>query len=151
MALSDIRTSAGSKFYVTASAPATYDTVGFTALTFTEVSYISNLGEFGGVNNLVTFNPLATRTTVKRKGARNEGSIPLEMARVPADAGQALLVAAANSDLSYSYKLETQDGTLFYFSAQCMSYTNNVGGVDDIFMSTATLEIDNTIIEVAAP
>lgn len=151
MALSDIRTSAGSKFYVTAASPATYDAAGFAALTFTEVQYVSNMGEFGGVNNLVTFNPLATRITVKRKGARSEGSIPLEMARVPTDPGQALLVAASNSDLSYSYKVEVQDGTIFYFSAQCMSYTNNVGGVDDIFMATATLEIDNTIIEVAAP
>jgi len=148
MALSDIRTSAGSKFYVTASAPATYDAAGFGALTFTEVAYISSLGEFGGVANLVTFNPLATRVVVKRKGSIDNGSISLEMARVPSDAGQSLLVAASNSDLSYSYKLETQDGTFFYFSAQCMSYTNNVGSVEDILMSTATLEVDNTIIEV---
>lgn len=147
----DIRSSAGSKFYASASAPATYTEAGFSALVFTEVQYISSLGEFGGVSNLVTFNPLGSRITVKKKGSVNNGSIAAEMARVPSDPGQALLVAAANSDSSYSYKVEVQDGTIFFFSAQCMSYTNNVGGVDDIFMSTATLEIDAKIIEVAAP
>lgn len=146
--IADIRTSAGSKFYVTATPPVTYDSAGFSALTFTEVLYISNLGEFGAVSNLVTFNSLGNRTVIKRKGSKDNGSIPVEMARVPGDAGQTLLVAAAASDLSYSYKLETQDGTLFYFSSQCMSYTTNVGGVDDILMATATLEIDNEIIEV---
>ena len=149
MPLADIRTSAGTTLKVSATAPATYNAAGFGALTFTEVSYVSDLGEFGGEDNLVTFNPLSTRTTVKRKGSRNAGSISAEMARAKGDAGQNLIQAAAGSDLSYSFLVTIQDGTKFYFSAQTMSFVTSVGSVDDITMVSAQLELDNEVIVVA--
>ena len=64
---------------------------------------------------------------------------------------QAILVAAVNSDSSYSIKVTLQDGTKFYFSAQISSYTTNVGNVDQITSATVNFEIDNNIIEVAVP
>ena len=72
----------------------------------------------------------------------------LQMARVPADAGQAVLVTALNSDASYAFKVVLQDGTIFYFTAQIMSYTTNVGSVDQITAATVNVEIDNDIIEI---
>jgi hypothetical protein len=145
-----INTSAGSKLFVTASAPATYTQAGFTALTFTEVGELTNLGEFGREYALVTHNPVGDRRTIKRKGSFNEGSISLEMALDNDDAGQVLLKAAADSDLSYSFKLQTQNGDIYYFSAQTMSFRVSVGTVDQITSATAMLEIDGDIIEVPA-
>lgn len=145
-----INTSAGSKLFVTASAPATYTQAGFSALTFTEVGELTNLGEFGREYALVTHNPVGDRRTIKRKGSFNEGSISLEMALDNDDAGQVLLKAAADSDMSYSFKLQTQNGDIYYFSAQTMSFRVSVGTVDQITSATAMLEIDGDIIEVPA-
>jgi len=151
MAASLAFTSAGTTLHISAAAPATYTEAGFAALTFTEIGEISDLGEFGRQYNLVTFNALGNRRTVKRKGSYNDGTIAAQMARVPADAGQTILTAAVNSDASYSLKITLQDGTIFYTTAQIMSYTTNVGNVDQITAATVNLEIDNDIIEVAAP
>ena len=144
-------TSAGTKLFISASAPATYNKPGFEALTFTEIGEVSEMGEFGRQYNLVTFNTLGDRRTVKRKGSYNDGTIACQMARVPDDAGQTILTTAVNSDNSYSIKIKLQDGTVFYTSAQVMSYTTNIGNVDQITSATVNLEIDNDILEVAAP
>lgn len=144
-------TSAGTKLHISASAPATYNSTGFAALTWTEIGEVSEMGEFGRQYNLVTFNTLGDRRTVKRKGSYNDGTIACQMARVPDDAGQTILVTAVNSDTSYSIKITLQDGTVFYTTAQVMSYTTNIGNVDQITSATVNLEIDNDIIEVPAP
>ena len=143
-------TSAGTKLHISASAPATYNSTGFAALTWTEIGEISEMGEFGRQYNLVTFNTLGDRRTVKRKGSYNDGTIACQMARVPDDAGQTILVTAVNSDASYSIKVTLQDGTVFYTTAQIMSYTTNIGNVDQITSATVNLEIDNDILEVPA-
>lgn len=150
MAVQNVRTSAGSKLLICAALPATYDAAGFQALTFKEVAEITDLAEFGREYNQATHSPLATRRIVKRKGSFNDGSITLPMARDATDEGQALLKAASQSDDSYSYCIQLQGGSRHYFTAQCMSFKLNVGGVDSITAHTAQLEIDNDIIEVPA-
>lgn len=142
-------TSAGTTLSISTALPATYDKAGFAALTFTEIGEVSDLGEFGRSYNLVTFNSLSNRRTVKRKGSYNDGTINAQMARVPSDAGQAILTAGVNSDNSYSIKVVLQDGTVFYTTAQIMSYTTNVGNSEQITAASVGLEIDNDIIEIA--
>ena len=144
-------TSTGSKLSISTDTPATYDVPGYAILTFTEIGEISDLGEFGRQYNLVTYNVLSQRRTIKRKGSYNDGTISAQMARVPSDAGQAILVTAVNSDDSHSLKVVLQDGTVFYTTAQIMSYTTSIGNVDQITGATVNMEIDNDIIEVAAP
>lgn len=150
MATSNAFTSAGTDISICANAPATYDAIGFAALTWTSIGEVTELGEFGRVYNIVKLNLLKDRRTVKRKGSYDDGTVAAQMARVPDDAGQAILAAAVNSDSSYSIKVTLQDGTKFYFSAQISSYTTNVGNVDQITSATVNFEIDNNIIEVAS-
>lgn len=149
MSVENVRTSAGSLLLVSPSRPLTYDAAGFQAMPWTEVSEITDLGEFGREYSQATHQPLATRRTVKRKGSFNDGSITLPMARDAKDAGQMVMTAAAGSDESYSYCIQLQDGARFYFTAQCMSFKTNVGSVDSITGKSAQLEIDNDIIETA--
>ena len=151
MATSGAFTSAGTDISISSALPATYDATAFGALTWVSIGEVTELGEFGRVYNIVKLNLLKDRRTVKRKGSYDDGTIAAQMARVPDDAGQTILVAAVNSDNSYSVKVTLQDGTKFYFSAQISSYTTNVGNVDQITAATVNFEIDNDIIEVAAP
>jgi len=144
-------TSAGTKISVTATAPGTYDdnsTDGLPTLSYTEIGEVSDLGEFGREYNEVTFNPLGDRRTVKRKGSYNDGSVSMTVARVPGEAGQTILTSALDDDESYYFDVELQDGTHLYFAAQVMSYTTNVGSVDQITTASVTLGITNDIIEV---
>ena len=99
-------TSAGTKLFISSAAPATYNSTGFAALVWTEIGEVSEMGEFGRQYNLVTFNTLGDRRTVKRKGSYNDGTIACQMARVPDDAGQTILTPAVNTAPRYSLKLK---------------------------------------------
>ena len=140
-------TSAGSKLWI-GLPPATVNLAGLQAVSYTEVGEVVDIGEFGRTYNLVTHNPLGNRITVKRKGSINNGTLAVQMAYAPADPGQTLLAAAVDSDSSYSYKVELQDGTEFLFTAQAMGYPIQVGGVDSITASTCNVEIDSPIWRV---
>lgn len=142
-------TSAGTTIGIVSGDPSTYDATGFEALTFDLIGEVTDLGEFGREYSLVTHNPLGDRQTVKRKGSYNDGSISMTVARTPDDAGQTVLQTALDSDENFSFNVTLQDGTELYFSAQVMSYTANVGTVDQITTASVTIEITDEIIEVA--
>lgn len=145
-------TSAETKISISATAPNSYDADGFAAITnWKEIGEVTDLGEFGREYAEVTHNPLNNRRTVKRKGSYNDGNVSMSMARVHSfDDGQDMLLTALDSDDSYSFKVELQDSTILYFTAQVMSYTTNVGSIDQIVTASCTLGIDNDIIEVPA-
>ena len=151
--MSNAYTSAGTKIFIGADEPATFDKAGFEAVVWTEIGEVTDLGEFGKEYNIVNHNPLGTRQTIKRKGSYDNGAISLNLARDISDAGQVALLAALDSDDSYSIKVVLADSatTHLYTTAQVSSFTYNVGGVDSITSGTVALQIDNEILSEAAP
>jgi co-chaperonin GroES (HSP10) len=141
-------TSAGSTIEVSATLPATYDSTGYAALTYTAIGEVTSIGSFGQSANLVTHLPLDSRVIVKRKGSYNYGTLGLEMARDDADAGQVILVAAQSDDNSHSFKITLQDGTVLYFTGQVMGYQTSLQGTDSITMASCAIEIDQPIVTV---
>jgi len=141
------RTSAGTTIGI-GPAPSTYDAAGFGAVSFDTIGEVTDAGEYGKIYNLVTHNPLASRKTEKYKGSYNNGSITLQLAIDEADVGQLAANAAVLTDLSYSIKVVKQDGSIDYFTAQVMSFTDNVGSVDNIEAGSIQLEIDDDIVKV---
>ena len=146
----NVQTSAGTIFALSADLPTTEDEAGYGALTFVDVGEVTNIPEYGGAYQLVTHEPLATRSVVKRKGSLNNGSITLQIGKDIEDAGQALLKAAYGEDETYSFEVTLQDGTTQYFQGQVFSYTTNVGNSNQITGIGCQIEIDTEIIEVAA-
>lgn len=136
-----VRTSAGTTLKVSASAPATFDVAGYSALTFTAVGEITDLGEFGREYALVTHNPVGSRGTQKFKGSFNEGTMNLSLGLDTDDAGQVLMKAASLSDTPYSFEVTTQNGDTYYFQAMVMSFKVGVGSVDSITTATCRLEL----------
>lgn len=150
-----VRTSAGTTLKVSASAPATFNSTGYAALTFTAVGEITDLGEFGREYALVTHNPVGTRGTQKFKGSFNEGTMNLSLGLDTDDAGQVLMKAASLADTAYSFEVVTQNGDKYYFQAMVMSFKVGVGSVDSITTSSVTLELTTSsggvgIVEVLA-
>lgn len=146
-------TSAGTTLSISADLPATEDQAGYedAGITYTEIGEITDVPEFGKTYNLVTHNPLGTRNTVKRKGSYNNGSVALQMAKDPADAGQIIALSALDSDENHTFKVAYADGSTEYFQAQVLSYTSNVGSVDSITSASVQLEITTDVVYVAAP
>lgn len=135
-------TSAGSTIALSAGSPATFDSTGFAALTFTSIGEVTTVdGNVGRSYNLVTHNPLATRATVKKKGSYNSGSITIQVAIDNDNAGQTLAQAALTSDSAYAFKLTLQSGDIYYFQGIVMSFPVTAGGVDAITSGTITVEI----------
>lgn len=150
-----VHTSAGTTIAIAAAQPATFDAAGYAALTPTLIGEVTDLGEFGREYALVTHNPVGNRGTVKRKGSTNAGTMTLALGLDGDDAGQVLLKAASVSDDDYSFKVTLQNGDVFYFQAQVMSFKIGVGGVDQITAATVTLELTSNddgvdIVEVPA-
>lgn len=150
-----VKTTAGTTFRVSAGTPATFDSTGYAALTYTTVGEITNYGEFGRVYNLVTHNPVASRGTVKKKGSFNDGQMNLQIGLDTDDAGQILMKAAALSDNDYAVKVTDQKGDVYYFSVQVMSWKVNLGGVDSITSASCVLELTTSsggvgVVEVLA-
>lgn len=152
MACSNVRTSAGTRIHISSTlVPCNYTAIQMAALPWIEIGEVSDLGEFGREYNVVNFNPLGDRKTVKRKGSYNDGTVSMQVAKVGSDGGQQICKTALDSDSSYPFRITLQDGTVFYFTAQVTSFTTNVGSVDQITSAAINLEIDNNIIEAAAP
>ncbi|WP_340265410.1 hypothetical protein [Sphingobium mellinum] len=136
-----VRTSAGTTIAISAANPATFNTAGYDALSFTAIGEVTDLGEFGREYALVTHNPVGSRGTVKKKGSFNEGSMTLALGLDTDDAGQILAKSASLSDNDYSFRVTTQNGDIYYFQAQVMNFKVGVGGVDQITTASITLEL----------
>jgi len=74
-------TSAGTKVYISATLPTTYDAAGFTALTWVPLGEVSSLGAFGGKANVVKFTPIDTNIVAKRVGSVDMGTVQMQIAR----------------------------------------------------------------------
>jgi hypothetical protein len=125
---------------------------------YTKISGITSIPEFGRSYERGTFNPLGDRRTRKYKGAYDEGSFSVELARDLSDQGQTDLQAAVDSDDPVPIKIELDDApsgsgtspTSFEFEALIMSFTTNIGTTNDYVSGTVQMEIVSDITETAA-
>jgi len=143
-----VQTSAGSTISIGSGVPTTYNSTGFAALTYTEISEVTDIGEFGKEFNTVTHTPVGDRKVQKFKGSYNNGSIQLQMGKDADSTGQTALQAALESDNSYAFLVTLQDLTKLYFTGKVMSYKNSVGSVDQITGASCTIELDGDVVEV---
>lgn len=151
--MSNVITTAGATIGVVASQPATVDTTGFAALTYTNIGEVTDFGEFGVVYELVTHNPIGNRITVKRKGTKNNGAVSMVIGRDRTDAGQDVLQAGAdgaNVDTVHSFKVTLQNNDVIYFTGQIMTFTDNLGSVNNIVQIGCEVQIDDIVDAPAA-
>ncbi len=134
-------TAAGTKLYVCATAPATFNAAGYGALTWAEAGEIDNLGEFGRIYELLSRKPLGTRGTVKAKGSFDEGKLPLQLAHDKDDAGQDILRTAVNVDDPISCKVVLPTTEIFYFQAMVMGYRLSAATSSQFINAMCDLEL----------
>lgn len=147
------QTLAGSTISISAALPATFDYAGFSALSYTVVGEITDLGTgLGKKYTLVQHAPVGDRKIFKFRGNYNNGTLALKFARATAittNAGQTLLNAAAASDNDYSFLITLQDTSKIYFTAKTMEALIDMGTVNNLLMGAASLEVNSDIVEHA--
>ena len=151
-----IQSVAGTNISISAVLPATYDAVGYAALTYSKIGEITDGGSHGRVYAEITHQAIDRRDTQKLKGSFNEGTKTLQLAIDPADAGQAVLKAALDSDNAYAFRVEYQDGAIDYFPALVLSFEKAAAGTDSVLNATVNLSLTTSktgvgIVEVGPP
>ncbi len=139
------QSSAGTTLSISASLPASEVLGSYTALSYTAIAELTDIGSFGKKFGEVLHNPIGDRRTYKFKTSYDNGSLALKLARVPADAGQVLLLAALASDADYTFHVEYQDGTDQYFRGKVFSYVNNVGTVASLLGADVEVHLTGDI------
>ncbi len=136
----------GNTFYICAALPATYDSAGYAALTWTQIRGIRSTGELGDQFDTIDYNVIGGIRHNKKTGTA-ANSVPIELVKFD-NAGQAMLRTLIGLTSSYSFKCLTMDGTIYYFTAACTMRKANVGEGASIADIKATLELDSALLEV---
>jgi len=153
------RVSTNCKLYIGPVAADTVDTSGeFAALSYTEVSQLLNLGEFGDSANSIVAAYLNTGRNEKYKGIRDAGTMAVEVGYDAANAGQAALIAAEATASNYAIKVTLNDEgagspsnpTTFYFRGQVMEKRIGIGGPDSVVTMSASIAVNSPVITVPA-
>lgn len=146
---SNVQTTAGTKFFVSEDKPTDNTESGYEAVTWEEIGEVVDGGDIGRVYEWVTHSAIGRRGVIRRKGTFDDGAPTWQLGKDATDDGQKIMLEARDSDDSYAFKIELQDGTTFLFMAQVGSYNTNLGTANSIVGATAELGIDaGTIIEV---
>lgn len=106
----------GSTIAVVAALPATYDSVGYAALTWTAtVDDVVEWGEVGDQSNDISVSTLAGRT-LHSNGSRDGGEVAFTYVTRSASAGQNILRTNSNTNTGVSCRITDQDGQVSYYS-----------------------------------
>ena len=156
----DLIPTSGSKLFIGAALPATYDAAGYDAVAWTEIGMWESVGDVGAENEVGVFIPLGSNTPCQFMGKAKPITMEIKGARVTSDAGQTALLAHSGQIYSLPYKIEsTQFGTTtqghtkpakplrWMFTALCPKAMTSVGTGSEAVKLNATLAINGTIIE----
>lgn len=141
------KTFAGAKIYIGSTAAASTRSE-FEAISFLEITNVSNMGELGAAANVLQFPVVSDDFVKKSKGTRNAGDPVLVVGRLPNDPGQVAVRAAEETKFFYNFKLELEDAetenhtnTVIYFRALVAGVPIQLGGNEDFVTESYTLGI----------
>lgn len=134
-------TVATAALYVSAALPATNDAAGFAALAWTAIGELTDIGSVKGRSyNTSTHAPISSAQQIEKKASYKLGNADMTVGWDDNDAGQIIIETGANSNTAtYAFKLVKQSGDIRYFTAQVMSFIENMGSVDNVVQGQFTL------------
>ncbi|MFA6204480.1 MAG: hypothetical protein WC710_14980 [Gallionella sp.] len=147
-----VQSIAGATLGLSATIPATYDQPGYEAsvMVYTDLGECENFGNHGVVANISEFTNVATATVTKVKGSKNYGVMALMLGSIPSNAGQALVLAAAESNNHYSAKYTYPDGEIHYLDVLVGKHEFQDGSANDISKIAVDLHLCRRHVTVAA-
>jgi hypothetical protein len=128
----------------------------FDAQSWTTISWLESIGQFGDESTEITFDSIDTGRTQKLKGQRNAGNIELVCGVDYEDDGQAELRAAEGEIHDYAFRVQFNDeptgGTpsYRYFIAKVMTAREQLDTANNVVKLATTLAINSNIVRVDA-
>ncbi|PZQ21245.1 MAG: hypothetical protein DI569_12515 [Sphingopyxis macrogoltabida] len=143
-------TAAGTTIGISAALPTTEDPTGYSALTFTKVGGVEQIGTIGATTNKVEFQPL-DGPKEKHKGSTDFGSLQPSMAYDEDDAGQVLMRTAAEPDNNalYAFEVTYPTGEKRWSQGRVFGFPENVGNADSIVTANPTIEFSKKVVKSA--
>lgn len=136
------------------SATTTWTELAASGDSYVQIGRIRNIGGFGDTFQEITVDEVNDGRTRKAKGTANAGNMELICSRDATDAGQQAMIAAAESQSAFNFKVELPNGDgssqIFYISALVMSQNIGLGGPNDTQTITFNLSLNEAPIEVEA-
>ena len=158
----DLIASKGTKVYIGAALPATYDADGYDAVSWTEIGMVESVGEYGADSSIGTYTPIGTGVACKYMGTTDFGEISLTIADT-SDSGLAALKAHRGDTAYLPFKIEfsevgaTTEGhsvpakhRRHMFIGLTKSYRHNIGSGDDVSRVNASIVLNGEYVEGAA-
>lgn len=124
------------------------DLAGFQGLTYTKVSGVGSVGEYGISTNTLTHDTWDTLVAQKAKGITNAGDPAVEVARTIGDPGQEAMniAGAANNYDNYAFKITNQDGSVDYLRGLVTGPTRSGGRNEDFDLATYNLLLNQQVV-----
>lgn len=149
----NIYSHAGAKFYISSTAQnEDLGVTDFEGLSYTLVSNVGSLGEYGLEINMINYPTWDTEVIQKAKGTANAGDPQLEVARLDSDAGQLAMRAAGASGLgdAYAFKIENQDGSIDYLRGLVGGPVSSGGSNEDFDLHRFNIALNQAPVHVNA-
>ena len=142
----------GATYAISATLPATYDAAGYgaTTISYTTIGKVESFPEFGLERAINEFNPINGPTEYYVGTAKYNGG-DMVVGDVPADAGQVILKAAAESSgTHYSIKITYPDGEVHYLDVIVHAWKLSSAAEGNAMKRTATIAVCKAPVVVAA-
>ena len=112
--MADTLTNIGTVVSVSAAEPATFDQAGYEALTWSEITGVSSIGEIGPTYEVLNQTDLKDGIVQKAHGSLNYGDPALQYRIVESDTGQGILLTALSAQTTISLKVVRASGKTEY-------------------------------------
>jgi len=148
----DLIAAKGTKLWMSATAPTTFDVTGYDALTWTEIGAVESIGEFGPEASIGTYTPLGTGVACKFMGTTDNGELSLTIAKTD-DTALATFIGKQGDATSTAFKIELSAGTTkklrYMFMGLVKSAKVSIGTGDDVVKITSSIVLNGAFVEGA--
>lgn len=146
-----VNTYSGRKIEISStSEPSELSEQEFSGLSYTEIRFVGNIGEYGNSTNILNYSLLGEVVSQKQKGETNAGDPTIDVARNDSDAGQSALTVAGEPGyyLPHAFKITNQDGSIDYLRGLVTGPVSVGGGNEDFDVYRYTLALIQAFIHV---
>ncbi len=157
-ARTNVQSLSGATLAISATRPETFDQAGYesTDIVYSLIGEVENYGNHGVTATITEFTPVDTAIVTKLKGSKNYGTMAMTLGYVPANAGQAIVAAAAESSNRYSVRIQypagdgEATGEVHYLDVLVAKNENQDGSVNDVRRLSTDLAICKKPVVVPA-
>jgi len=132
----------GTTMGVSSALPAAITAAGYTALTFTAIGEVIDIGELSKAYNAISHQTVGRAYPQKFKGTFDIANVSITLGKIVTDAGQVLLQSALAATASYSFKITLPSGNIGEFTGKILKAGQGAIASDGVETTVVDIAID---------